>query len=930
MKTQQLHRLVTIVLSIGLAFLLFTAPLVFSQAGPARENFGPLRSPSSLYQDQTRPLQIEQNALSAPLNKVATAADEWQLYPFYGGEMMSMAMSPTNKDIVYVGTRDAGVFKTTNGGISWQPKRNGLTFWPINVLTVDPANENVLYAGTEYAGIWKSSDGGDSWLQVHNGVLKGYSWVVRDIAIDHQNTQIIYVGYYEPYYGGHILKTVNGGASWEYKDSGLPKDGDGDADMIYSLAIDPNNHLTLYAGTWGDGAFRTTDGGESWQAINCGIPDDLGYKYAYVHSFAFDPHHANRLCSILDDEYYIFNADNCWEKISTDNRVDHHIKFHPTDDTIMYSYGGFFHISSDGGVTWGYAEDNIDNVNDIVFHNDFPDTIYAATDWYGDEWDGYRSGGVYKTTDGATTWNEMTQGITARVISSVGIDPQNSDFIYVIVTQIFDQVLLKSQDGGQTWQTGYYHFSPTTIDFITIDPQNPGQLYAGGWSGDFYFSNDDGQTFHTINEIRNPTGITFDPENPNTIYVGTIDDGIYKSTDSGSTWTQKNNGLPTDPYDGSIWVDSVAVDPNNSSVIWAGMNVREGIYKSENGGESWVLKGLDNDFDAHKILSIAINPDNSDVIFAGTGTSGPGSIYRTTNGGATWEQKITDIGWVYKIAYDPRNSNWIYAATEGYGVLRSRDGGESWHDYNNGIFYPVLYSLSITQEDPPLLVTGSYGSGLYWIHPLENLPPNTPSTPVPADGTGDVPTNQVLGWQGGDPDGDPVTYTVAFGASDPPPPVATTKETSYTPTLEKDKTCYWRITASDGISESVGAVWSFETVANQAPDLPVALVPADGANGVALDQALSWQGGDPDGDPVTYTVAFGASDPPPPIATTTETSYTPTLEKNKTYYWRITASDGVSTTVGDMWRFTTTEQTYVYLPLVSRALAPQRAVHLQR
>ena len=69
------------------------------------------------------------------------------------------------------------------------------------------------------------------------------------------------------------------------------------------------------------------------------------------------------------------------------------------------------------------------------------------------------------------------------------------------------------------------------------------------------------------------------------------------------------------------------------------------------------------------------------------------------------------------IVYDPRDSRWVYAATEGYGVLRSFDGGDNWHDYSAGIFYPSHYALEITGDDPPLLVVGSYGSGLYWVRP---------------------------------------------------------------------------------------------------------------------------------------------------------------------------------------------------------------------
>jgi hypothetical protein len=105
---------------------------------------------------------------------------------------------------------------------------------------------------------------------------------------------------------------------------------------------------------------------------------------------------------------------------------------------------------------------------------------------------------------------------------------------------------------------------------------------------------------------------------------------------------------------------------------------------------------------------------------------------------------------------------------------------------------------------------------------------------------------------------------------------------------------------------------------NQAPYIPSDPIPADGAADVPLTQILSWRGGDPDGDPVTYTVAFGASDPPPVAGTTILTGYTPTLITDTTYYWAITATDGISTSAGPTWRFSTVGWERVYLPLVLR------------
>jgi parallel beta-helix repeat protein len=106
---------------------------------------------------------------------------------------------------------------------------------------------------------------------------------------------------------------------------------------------------------------------------------------------------------------------------------------------------------------------------------------------------------------------------------------------------------------------------------------------------------------------------------------------------------------------------------------------------------------------------------------------------------------------------------------------------------------------------------------------------------------------------------------------------------------------------------------------NLAPNMPSNPDPAHTEVEVPTTQVLSWQGGDPDGDPVIYTVAFGTSSSPPVVATTVQTQYIPSLESETMYYWRITASDGISTTVGPLWQFTTLTETRIYLPLVLRS-----------
>ncbi len=716
----------------GLALFIGMAALVllvnqgdFTQAQSTTVDFGPLHLPRLLQeQDVFSSVARQVQSPSSDRHLPLSTPEDWQSYPIYGGEMTSIVADPIVTQTVYVGTRDAGVFKTTNGGQSWQPARTGLTFFPIRSLRIDPQHPNLLYAGTDFDGIWKSADGGNTWADSSRGL--GKNLIVLNIVIDPQDTNTLYTGLAggPGLYIGHIYKSQNGGASWALQDTDIPLETGTYINGVFALAVDPLIPSTVYAGTNYDGAFRSTNGGTTWAAINDGLPfrqGSSGYREA-VNALAVDPHLGNRLSAIIGGKYYIFES-NQWQLVNqgtldaNSGLFADYLYFHPTDPSTLYSAGDSFKISANGGITWtqrlGWSDSG--NVPEIAFHPSAPDTIYAATAPLFDY-----VGGVYTSTDQGRTWSEASHGITAQRIYGVTIDPQNSNHIYAGTG---DGFLYRSQDGGVTWSRGYYTINPypyqeKVYDFgaisdVAVDPLDSQKIYIAATN--FYTSTDYGEIFHKVDAVEYPTCIAIAPHASSPIYVGTLfGHGIYKSADGGLTWNQKNQGLPAPQSCGGLCpILSLAIDPNITSTVWAGTQYGGGIVKSTDGGEHWQVKGLT---ETNFVEAIAVNPANNNEILVGAGYS-YGRIYKSTDGGNTWQVKVSGIAFVQDIVYDPRNSRWVYAATEGYGVLRSFDGGESWHDYSAGIFYPLLYSLAITQDDPPLLIVGSYGSGLYWTHP---------------------------------------------------------------------------------------------------------------------------------------------------------------------------------------------------------------------
>lgn len=234
------------------------------------------------------------------LFKSTNAGDDWKWLPEHFHYVMNIKMDPFNSRVIYLADHD-GLFKSSDGGNSWtilnEPVFQDVHF---HGLAIDPNNPNVVYAGTvggppwnshqipPFGTIYKSTDAGATWFEINDGYPSDSS-SVHTIAIDPSNSNIIYLGTYKwdifhnQGYGIGVFKSTDGGNSWIEKNQGLTTLN------IHTLAIDPFNTSTVYAGTH-IGLFKTTDGGELWSKINNG---PVGLE---VTSIAFHPSNSNIIC----------------------------------------------------------------------------------------------------------------------------------------------------------------------------------------------------------------------------------------------------------------------------------------------------------------------------------------------------------------------------------------------------------------------------------------------------------------------------------------------------------------------------------------------------------------------------------------------------------------------------------------------------------
>ena len=389
---------------------------------------------------------------------------------------------------------------------------------------------------------------------------------------------------------------------------------------------------------------------------------------------------------------------------------------HPTNQRIVYAgtAGGGVWKSNDAGTTFNSIfDDYCQSIGTVTLDPNDPDnTIYVGT---GETWTRNSvsvGDGLYKSTDGGATWNKIGFETSER-IANVIINPNDSNEIYVgVLGALWSDSdvrgIYKSTDGGTTWNKILYVNLRTGCADLAMDPTNPNILYASmwefrrtGWSfesgGDnsaLYKSTDGGKTW---NKIHNgfPKGklgrlaIAVAPSNPNILYtvIEAEEDsrkGLYRSDDAGENWTQLNNdfGITVRPF----YFSRIVVDPKNPDVV-----VKGGLSGSISRDGGKTFKNLGNmHSDIHDIV---FDINDSDRLYVGT----DGGVYRSWNGGTTMEiVENLPISQFYQISVDDADPYNVYGGLQDngswYGPSAASGGIEarSWNSIGGGDGFRVL------------------------------------------------------------------------------------------------------------------------------------------------------------------------------------------------------------------------------------------------
>lgn len=572
----------------------------------------------------------------------------------YTQSIGDMAIAETDKNTLYVGTGEPntgqgsltydgyGIFKSTNGGASWTP--SGLeNAGGIGRVEVDPSNSNRvfvaamgnLFSRNPERGVYRTTDGGASW---ENVLFLNDSTGAIDLCIHPSNPNIIYAGMWErvrgPYhrtYGGPssgLYRSTDGGDSWQQLSAGLPSGSQGRIGIDISRS-NPNVLYVSYSNTDGtfNDVFKTINGGDSWTDLNSGIG---GSTYSWWFS-KVQIHPTNPDIVWVADFYLLrsTNGGQNWSNIGGLHVDQHAVYVHPADPSFVVT-------GNDGGV---YLSENGGTTNNFVYSLPITQFYTCEVNYQQPEqrMGGTQDNGTQRTLTGESSdWSSIYggDGFVVRV------DPSNPNYMYASSQR---GGFGRSTNGGQSFSgarpSGNNRYNWKTP--YVLDPQNPSVVYIGAHM--VYKSTNRAASWTRISDdltngdagnwnYATLTSLAVSPKNSAILWAGSDDGNVWVTSNGGANkdWTKVSDALPV------RWVSCVAADPfdeRTGYVAFSGLRYHDyepHLFRTTDLGASWEdISGNLPDFPVNNLI---VDPDNQGTYYAATDNG----VFVTYDAGQSW------------------------------------------------------------------------------------------------------------------------------------------------------------------------------------------------------------------------------------------------------------------------------------------------------
>lgn len=685
---------------------------------------------------------VKMQAEESSFNRTAELGLAWQQEGpgNIGGRFNSLAMHPSDPNTIYAGACNGGIFKTTNGGLSWWPIFDELAYLAIGDITIDPVDPDVIYVGTGDKnfggtsllgnGIYKSTNAGATWVQL--GLEQ--TAIITNVIVDPVNTDRIFVSTlgntYEKTNERGVYRSEDGGVSWQ--NILFVSDSSGVAD----LKMDPTNPDILYATSFNrinlpfqarvkgpdSKIFKTTDGGDNWVELGGGLPTTEESRIG----LAISPDDPNIIYALYVDGntlntkeiYKTLNGGTTWTALGIPTEITDalggfgwyfgQIHINPFNSNQLIVPGVEMFTSMDGGNNW------VQNVPDwwtYEVHADKHDVLFLDVDSYIIATDG----GLYKTDNNGGSWTDI-ENIPVTQFYHIAIDPLN-DGLYGGGAQDNGSMSGNAMTfnnwqrlfGGDGFRMKWLELDAGNAFFET---QNGGLHYS--LSYDFSFIPDFGDrvNWDMPYYFNEPTG---------NLYVGSSQINLMEYAPYGFYVPLSGDltkvGLGTATGDEKYHTITEIEQPvNNDNIIYAGTS--DGlVWKGEN-GSGWTWTNITGSLPDRYVTAVRCSPDNAGTIYVGMSgyklNENFAYLYRSTDYGATWQNisgnlpatTVNDI--LIVPGYDDEK---LFAALDG-GVYYSEDAGTSWNYV--GTMMPFVTVTELALDIPnKKLIAGTFSRSMF-------------------------------------------------------------------------------------------------------------------------------------------------------------------------------------------------------------------------